>query len=650
MKRFITTIFILLFCFTYLIAFSQEYESQIEEIFDNSSGNPYSENEIEYIEYRRINKLNLFEASKSDLTKFPAFDIITANKIINYLKNNSNTNIAKLSKDLNLTTEQEIILDNCCILNKSISKGFMLDSRTRNNFQFDKIYGFENQKFQGNKLEYSQKIISAFNNYEMGIVLDKDAGELNFVDFYSSYLKYDNNKTKLIIGDYYIELGLGNILARDFPTRKGSNIIAPALNFGGGIRPSRSSLDYSFFRGIGIEQKFNLVTNKLNMKFSIAGSNTAKSGNVDTIAGIISSYYLTGLYRTQTEIAKKDKINEKSLFCSIEAQLSNLLFGIGTIYLDYNYPIQSSSSSAFQGKNGFLKSVWLEYLRENLSIGSEASLDAHNNFAMKIGSIIDFKDFKLAFHLRSFSENYRAPYGSIFGEFSNPANEIGLYSGVIFKVNKQWLLSGFLDLYKSYGHTYYVPAIVRGFNTFLESNYKISYDISLLNRFVYENKTDNIKINSIDNIYQKKKYSLRNDIIYRYSESFYTRFRFEGVIINYAGFQNQEYGAVGFAEFNYIPKNNLKLFARISYFSTDSYDAAIWEYEYFISSMMTTFPAYLDGCRYLFGLKYNIFSHYNISLLYTNTSKNNLKELSSGNDKILNNYSNNLIFQLEIKY
>jgi len=650
MKRYFITISIFLFCFTTLIVFSQEYESQIEEIFDNTSGNPYSENEIEYIEYRRISKLNLLDASKGDLTKFPTFDVITVNKIIKYLKNNPNTNIAKLSKDLNLTTEQEILLDNCCIINNSIGKGFMFDSRTRNNFQFDKIYGFENQKFQGNKLEYLQKILSSYNNFEMGLVLDKDAGEMNLVDFYSGYLKYDNNKTKLIIGDYFIELGLGNILARDFPSRKGSNIIAPALDFGGGIRPSRSSLDYSFFRGVSIEQKFDLLNNKLNMKFSLAASNTSKSGNLDTVSSAISSVYLSGLYRTQTEIAKKDKLNEQSVFSSIEAQFSNLLFGIGTIYLDYNYPIMSSSSSAFQGKNGFLKSLWVEYLKDNLSFGSEASLDAHDNFALKLGSIIDFNDFKLAFHFRSFSENYRAPYGSIFGEFSNPANELGFYSGVIYKANRQWQISGFLDFYKSYGNTYYVPSMVKGFNIFMESNYKISDEIDALTRFVYENKTDNIIQNTQDNIYQKQKYSLRNDIIYTYSEHFYTRFRFEGVIINYAGFQNQEYGAAGFAEFNYLPKDNLKLFARISYFSTDSYDTAIWEYEYFISSMMTTFPAYLDGNRYLFGLKYNILNHYNISLLYTNTSKNNLKELSSGNDKILNNYSNNLIFQLEIRY
>jgi len=67
---------------------------------------------------------------------------------------------------------------------------------------------------------------------------------------------------------------------------------------------------------------------------------------------------------------------------------------------------------------------------------------------------------------------------------------------------------------------------------------KISDEIDALTRFVYENKTDNIIQNTQDNIYQKQKYSLRNDIIYTYSEHFYTRFRFEGVIINYAGFQN----------------------------------------------------------------------------------------------------------------
>jgi len=56
------------------------------------------------------------------------------------------------------------------------------------------------------------------------------------------------------------------------------------------------------------------------MKFSLAASNTSKSGNLDTVSSAISSVYLSGLYRTQTEIAKKDKLNEQSVFSSIEAQ------------------------------------------------------------------------------------------------------------------------------------------------------------------------------------------------------------------------------------------------------------------------------------------------------------------------------------------
>ena len=650
MNKYIFTLFIFIFFVLYEPTYSQEYESEIESIYDNISGSQFSENEIEYIEYRRLNKLNLLYASKSDIKQFPTFDIITARKIIDYLKINPNTNIAKLSKDLNLSSEQEIILDNCTLISINAENVFFLNSRTRNNLQFDKIYGFENQKFLGNKLEYSQKISSQINNYEFGLVLDKDAGEIDAIDFYSGYVKYDNNKTRLILGDYYVELGLGNILARDFPARKGSNIISPTLDFGNGIRPSRSTLDYSFFSGIGFEQNFKLFDDNLNLKLSLAGSTTAKSGNVDTVADVVSSYYLSGLYRTQTEVAKKGKINEKSMFSSVEFQFSTLLFGIGTLYLDYNYPIQSGSSSAFQGKNGFLKSLWSKYEQDNYAIGGEASLDAQNNLGIKIGGIIDFDNYELAFHFRSFDENYRSPYGSIFGEFSNPSNELGLYSGIIYKKLKNWRLSGFLDIYKSYGPTYYVPAQVNGFNIFIESNYKISEDIIFLNRIVYENKTDNIKLNNINNLYQKQKLSFRNDISYNYSENLYMRMRLEVVAIDYADYQSREYGAAGFIEFNYLPINNLRLYSRISYYSTDSYDSAIWQYEYFILGMMNSFAAYIDGARYLFGIKYEFFNHYRINLLYSNTSKNNIKELSSGNDKILSNATNQLILQLEIKY
>lgn len=645
----------ILFPLASLLIYSQEFENQIEEIFENTSGNtfsgnPFSENEIEYIEYRRTNKLNLIYANRNDLMQFPTFDLLTVNNLIDYIKNNPNTNIAKLSKDLDLTTGQEIILDNCAIISKDYSQKFFFNSRTRNNIQFDKVYGFENQKFLGDKLEYTQKITSKINHFETGFVIDKDAGEMNFIDFYSGYIKYENLHTKIIVGDYFVELGLGNILSREFPTRKGSDIISPVLDFGGGIHPSRSTLDYSFFRGSGIEQSFNLFDRLLNIELCLAGSKTAKSGNIDTTLNVISSIYQSGLYRTQTEISKKEMIEEKSLFSSAELEFSHFLFGIGTLYLDYNYPIQSSSSSAFNGKSGLLTSIWGRYMNDNFAIGGETSFDAQNNFGIKIGSIIDFDNIKLAFHFRSFAENYRSPYGSIFGEFSNPANEIGLYTGIIYKLMQEWRLSGFFDIYKSYGPTYYVPEQVRGFNIFVESNYKLSKEITLLSRIVYENKTDNIKQNNIDNIFQKQKFSLRNDLSYNYSKNLYTRFRVETVLLDYAKLKSSELGFVGFVEFNYFPFNNLRLFTRISYFSTDSYDSAIWEYEYFIYGVMNTFAAYLDGSRYLFGMKYDLFDLIRINILYSNTSKNNIKELSSGNDRILSNSSNNLIFQLEIEY
>ena len=646
-KYFFFLLFIIII-FPYSSIFSQELENQIERIYDNTSGSSYSENEIDYIEYRRLNKLNLYYANKNDITQFPTFDIIIASKILDYVKNNPNANFAKLSKDLNLSSDQEIILDNCAIINKIIQQEFFFNSRTRNYQQFDKVYGFEKQKFLGSKLEYLQKVTSKYKNLEAGFVFDKDAGEMNFIDFYSGYLEFENNNTTFIVGDYYVELGLGNILSREFPSRKGSNVISPTMNFGDGIRPSRSSLDYSYFRGVALQNTFNFSDSSINLKVSLATSKTAKSGNLDTVSKTISSVYLSGLYRTPTEISKREVIDEKSIFGSVEMQVSDFLFGFGTFYLDYNYPIQSSSSSAFLGKNGLLKSVWARYLKNNFSIGGEASLDAKNNLGVKLGSIIDLDEYEIAFHLRSFSENYRSPYGSIFGEFSNPANELGLYSGIIYKKMTDWRISGFLDIYKSYARTYYVPAQVKGFNIFLESNYKISNDITLLNRIVYENKTDNIKQNNIDHIYQKQNISFRNDLSYQFSKFFYTRFRIESIFLDYSKLQSPQVGVGCFAEFNFLPLENLRLFTRISYFSTDSYDSAVWEYEYFILGMMNTYAAYLDGSRYLLGIKYNVLGYYRISLLYTNTSKNNLEELSSGNDRILSNSSNNLILQFEI--
>jgi hypothetical protein len=634
-----------------ILCFSQaqerkDPEGNIEQIFEYSDQTSFSESQIEYIEFRKNNKLNLWNAPVSELTQFPNFDLISSKKILDYVKENPNTSIAKLSKELDLTGNQIVILEYCTYISEVIVPSyFELYSRNKTNLTSDKIYGFEENKYKGSQFDYSSRTYISYNSFDAGIILDKDAGEIRSVDFISGHLKYEKNNLKILAGDFYYELGMGNILWRDFPESKGSDVISPAMRFGNGLKPYRSTIDNSFFRGGAIDYTFKIGNS--NIKFGLFASSANRSGTFDSVNNIISSVYTMGLYRTDTELKKRYILNEKALSGNIIYENNFFLSGIGVLSLNYEFPIQSSSASAFLGKSGLLKTHFTRYFIPDFTIGYEVSLDANDNLGGKIASIIDFGDLEISSHFRYFSENFRSPFGSIFGEYSYPANEVGFYFGAFYKGIKGIRFYNYVDFFKSLGRTYYIDGIVSGFALFNQTEIQLSKRLDFITRIKYDNKTDEKNNGSNDITFQKQRIFWRNEIQFGISKTLRSRIRLEACYIDFADIVPSETGLAGFFELHYQIKN-LEVFARTSLFSTKSYESAVWQYEYFIPGSLSTFPAYLDGSRIVLGAKTKIYDVFRVQLLYTNTSKNNIEFLSSGNDKVLSNSTNNLILQVEL--
>lgn len=637
------------FYFIPIFIFSQISELQIEQIYESSEDFDYSEEQIDYIEFARLNKINLLYAKTEDLTKLPMFDINTSNRIIDYVRKNPNTSIAILSKELSLRGEQIILLENCTFIREepTIDK-FHLLFRSRYKTTNDPVYGFDKTKYLGDKLDLSTRFKLQINDFGMNFVLDKDAGELNLIDYYSGNIWYNNKENlKLVIGDFEYQLGMGNILWKSFGDRKGINNIAPALRFEQSSKPYFSSLDYSRFRGATFDYSFYIE--KFLVKIGGFYSHLPKSATHDTSTGIITSIYTTGLYRTPTEISKKNTFKETSYSGNISLAFEYLTIGSGFFQLSYDKEIQTSSSKFPYSKNNFYKTFFAMLNRETFSIGSELSYDEFNHQGFSLGSILNLNKSKVALQFRSFDEFYRSPYGDMFGEFSYPANEYGLYLGFYSPLYKSLKLTAFLDIFKSYGRTYSVDKQINGFTFFNQLDYTLQPKLKGSTRLTFENKTNSKKINDINTFYQETDYLFRQEVIYTLFKSLNIRIRGEIAYINNQGVIPDEWGYANFIELSY-ENNYIKYGGRLSLFSTDSYNSAIWQYEYFMQGYMYSFPAYLNGSRYILFAKIDIINNFKIDIIYNYTRKNNIQSLGSGNDQILRNYSNNLFLQININY
>lgn len=643
-------IYLLLFITLFpIITFGQISEQQIEQIYESSENFDYSEEQIDYIEFTRQNKINLLYASVEDLIKFPFFDRNIAIKVLEYVRKNPTNSVELMAKNLNLRGEQILILQNCTIVEeKPLFERFELNFRTRYKATNDPIYGFEKSKFLGNDLDLSNRLKLKFNKFGMNLIIDKDEGERNLIDYYSGNIWFDNNQNfKLILGDFEYQLGMGNILWKAFSNRKGINNISPVIRFEQSSKAYFSTLDYARFRGISADYSFKV----LDYQIHIGGfySDIKKAATYDSSKSIITSIYTSGLYRTQTEINKIDKIHETSYSANISFSSNSIIVGSGLFKLEYDKILQTTSSKFPKSNSNLYKTFFAFYNQENYAISTELSFDEFNNHGFVLGTVYNYGKTKFAFQIRSFAEYFRSPYGNMFGEFSYPANEYGSYVGLYLPLFDKTILTSFFDYFKTYGKTYSIEKPVYGFTLFNQIDYNYSSKIASSSRLVVENKTNEKKINNLNSIYQQTKYLLRHDLIYTALEYFSFRLRNEIKFVDNSSIINNEMGFANFIEVYYNQKI-IKVGLRLSLFDTDSYDSAIWQYEYLMQGSMYSFPAYLQGSRYLFYCKILPLEFIKIELNYNITRKNNTNSLGSGNDEILRNYSNNLFFQIVINY
>ena len=144
----------------------------------------------------------------------------------------------------------------------------------------------------------------------LGMTAEKDAGE-QFIekihtgyDFYSGYaLINDFGKIKtLVVGDFRANFGMGLVLRPEFGMGKSSYVLN-VMPRNSGLKKYSSTDENNFFRGIGATVNYN------NFIITVFYSNKMIDG--DTLNGVFTSFYKTGLHRTFSELAKKHTINNK---------------------------------------------------------------------------------------------------------------------------------------------------------------------------------------------------------------------------------------------------------------------------------------------------------------------------------------------------
>lgn len=627
-------------------------EITIENLIENIGDETYSAPDIDLIEYYREYPMNLRDVSADELSSLPGISYLQAAETIRLIRANPEIKNHRIADIIGLSPEAEILLDVCTINtepDKSKHKsGFLSRSRFRN--RLNDVKGFEDGRYLGGKEDIYNRIIAYYSDVEVCGILNKHSGEANLDEFSSGYISYKDVQNRIIVGDFYADFGLGSLLWRQFAARKGSEVIAPVNNFGKGISPYRSTLDFAHFRGISAQTTQSITKDAL-LRISGFYSNHDKSATYDSLSNTVTSIYTTSNYRTESEASKKNALNEEAVSTNFELTTSGgLTIGATALSLNYSHFISSKSSSAFFGKNGSLFSGYSAYRFDNNMLSAEYTKDANSNNFLTAGFVHSTKEFELALSGRYIDRDFRSPYGYHFGEFSFPANERGIYTAISLKPSRKFKVNFFGDIFSSVGSTFTVPAIVRGMDLFAEVSYLPDKSNNYTLRIRRDSKTDVVSTANERNISMGVKNSIRLEYTSEPVKNLTSRLRVE-----YSNQSNDfnnivSNGIMTFIDLRWKILDNFKFGGRYSLFSTDNFNSAIYQYEYTMPGTMRTTALFGQGSRLIMVAEYMPLNFIRLFANYVSTFKNNVNNLGSGNEMIMSNTDNRFIIQLEFVF
>jgi Helix-hairpin-helix motif len=636
------------------LAQSDTVETMVDEIFQELAEESDEEIDksglIDRLEDLAENPVNINQATLKELLNIPGMDILTAGKIISYRNNSGRVfslkeldsitgiNINKLNR-----LKVFLMIGNNFGNKNSRTDSFSLQFRNRIAANLKKEDGFIRNKFEGNNLKTYNRLKANYNNYRLGITIDKDPGEKSINDFYSLHLSINNLGifNKVIIGDFLSEFGQGLALWSPYSFSKSAEAIYAVKKKSIGVYEYTSTDENKFFRGIAANLKLK------DFWFSLFYSNHNIDANVDTTAGYIQSTPISGYHRTSTELMEKSSANEITLGGMINASFSE---NINLAFLLYHSKYSSSfiphSIFDLRGNKFSFYSISYNFFYKNINLYGEVSFNGTSLASISCFQITVTDYLAFVTSIRSYPGNYYNIHSFGFGEQNNTQNEFGIYNGIRFNT-PVGLFNLYYDQFKFPYKSYYSPLPASG-DEFL-FNYTTSPLKGLTTniKYKFEDKDFSTKVGETIQIHKREKSSFRMELKYILNKTIELKGRIEISNYNISNLDISEKGFMIFQDIKFMPSGIFYIDGRIIFFKTDSYNSAIYEFENDLTGTYSITGLNGQGIRWYCLMKYKLFETLKLSLKYSEIYKPADKSLGSGYSEITGNFDNQIGLQIE---
>jgi hypothetical protein len=530
----------------------------------------------------------------------------------------------------------------------------------------DSILNNSNGYYHGNADKYYTRFRYTYRtNISLGVTAEKDPGEeffkgsqKNGFDYYSFHAFYKGGKyvRAVAAGDYQIQIGQGlntwigyafGKSADIFSTKKAANL----------LRPYTSVDENRFFRGgaaiIGYK-KLNLMTFYSNKKIDGSGINDSLTDDLE----FVTTIDLSGLHRTNSEIAKKNKLNEQVIGNYLSYNSIRFNAGIAVVNQQYSQALQKDTIPynlyAFRGKSTTAISGDYNFVLRNFNFFGEVSYSTHSKSFAQLHGLMAILDPNVSISViyRNYSKGYYSFYNNGFSEGSNTQNESGLFSGIKIRLAPAWTISSYIDFFRFPWLKYQVDAPSKGYEFLVQPTYRPNKVFELYARFRQQVRQKNSRdsdgtITPIENVIQN---NYRLNLSYKVLESFTLKSRLEYVTINRKS-NAAEDGWIFTQDFLFKPKNlPFDLTLRYALFDTDSYDTRIYTFENNALYVFSIPAYYYQGSRAYALIRFSFLRHCDLWIRYGTYLYSNKKVISSGPEEIKGSKKSDITVQLRVSF
>ncbi len=507
------------------------------------------------------------------------------------------------------------------------------------------------------------------NRLRYGFTAEKDAGETFFrrsnqqgFDYYSAHFYLRNYKRwlkSLAIGDFNASFGQGLILYSGFGRGKSSQV----LNI---KRRQRHILPYAsvdenkFMRGVA-----GTIALGKRLEVSALASYNARDANLlptdtldnEPLATTFSSLQLSGLHRTENEIADEDALKQWAFGGSLKYKGGRGHLALNALYNCFDKKLDRTihpyNRYYFNGDQLLNGSIDYSLLWNSYNFFGETAMSDNGKLATTNGLLIGLdKRINIAFLHRYFHRAYQAINPNPFAESTGARNENGLYMGVEYQLNRYWTFSGYADLYRHPWLRFGVDAPSRGVDYRARLTYYQKRKLEIYVELRDERKQRNRPANETkaDILTEQRLTQARVHIEQRFGKAIRLKSRLDvGFFKNGAGEKLQ--GFVLYQDVIYKPRSlPFSFSARYALFDTPGYDLRFYSYE---NDLIYSFsiPAYYNkGSRFYLNLRYRISRNFTIEGRFAQSRWSNLEVVGSGGEQINKPKRTEVKAQLRFKF